>query len=284
MASLHEYFVKDGAQNLTSHETWPLADAKGVKLGEVIARLHFDFDANAKYISFFVPEIPGADNPEDVLLNEVAGILSWPETKMEVQIGLGDERRDARELAFTGRMYFYSVRPVSGPQKTYLNARAKDAGQTLVFRSAEYAAERNKWEKPRAFISHDSRDKNTIAEPIALQLGKLMCPVWYDEFSLQVGDSLRESIERGLKECAKCVLVLTPNFLANEGWSKREYDSIFTRELVEKQRVILPVWHDVSAADVYQFSPILADRVAVQWSVGVEEVARKLMQAIYPPG
>ncbi len=74
--------------------------------------------------------------------------------------------------------------------------------------------------------------------------------------------------------------MLTPNFLSNEGWSKREYDSIFTREVVEKQRVILPVWHEISAQDVYQFSPILADRVAVQWSLGVEEVARKLLQAI----
>ena len=140
--------------------------------------------------------------------------------------------------------------------------------------------ERSKWEKPRAFISHDSRDNTSIAEPIALQLQKFMCPVWYDQYSLRVGDSLRESIERGLKECSKCILVLTPNFLSNKGWSKREYDSIFTREVVEKQRVILPVWHEISAEDVYNYSPILADRVAVQWSLGVEEVARKLLQAI----
>jgi hypothetical protein len=140
--------------------------------------------------------------------------------------------------------------------------------------------ERNKWEKPRAFISHDSRDKTSIAEQIAVQLQRLMCPVWYDQFSLRVGDSLRESIETGLKECHKCILVLTPNFLNNKGWSKREYDSIFTREIVEQKKVILPVWHEISAQDVYQYSPILADRVAVQWSLGLEEVARKLLQAI----
>ena len=140
--------------------------------------------------------------------------------------------------------------------------------------------ERNKWEKPLAFISHDSRDKTTIAEPLAIQLQKFMCPVWYDEFTLRVGDSLRESIERGLKECPKCILVLTPNFLSNKGWSKREYDSIFTREIVEKQRVILPIWHEISVEDVYKFSPVLADRVATQWSLGVEGVARKLLQAI----
>lgn len=112
---------------------------------------------------------------------------------------------------------------------------------------------------------------------------QFMCPVWYDEFSLKVGDSLRASIEKGLKECSKCIFLLTPNFLANSGWSKTEYNSIFTRELVEKQRVILPVWSDVTARDVYKYSPILADRVAVNWSLGVDEVARKLLMSINAP-
>jgi TIR domain len=138
---------------------------------------------------------------------------------------------------------------------------------------------RNKWEKPRAFILHDSRDKTSMAEPLANELKKLMCPVWYDQFSLRIGDSLRENIERGLKECSNCILILTPNFLSNEGW-KREYDSIFTREIVEEQRVMLPVWDDVSIGDVSEFSPILADRPAVQWSMGLSDVARKLLQSI----
>jgi hypothetical protein len=137
--------------------------------------------------------------------------------------------------------------------------------------------------EPLAFISHDSRDKAEIAQPLALQLMKFMCPVWYDEFALKVGDSLRASIEAGLKACPKCIFVLTPNFLANSGWSKTEYDSIFTRELVEKQRVILPVWHNVTPKDVYEYSPILADRVAVNWSLGVDEVARRLLVSINQP-
>ena len=127
--------------------------------------------------------------------------------------------------------------------------------------------ERNKWEKPRAFILHDSRDKTCMAEPLANELKKLMCPVWYDQFSLRIGDSLRESIERGPGECSNCILIPTPNFLSSEGWS-REYDSIFTREIDEEQRVILAVWDDVSIGDVSEFSPILADCAAVQWSAG----------------
>jgi hypothetical protein len=139
---------------------------------------------------------------------------------------------------------------------------------------------RNQFERPRAFICHDSRDKKEIAEPLAIQLQTLMVPVWYDDFTLKIGDSLRASIEAGLKECSKCILVLTPNFLKNGGWSKREYDSIFTRELVEKQNVILPVWSGVSVQDVYEYSPILADRIAADWSLGKDEVARRLFRSL----
>ncbi len=67
------------------------------------------------------------------------------------------------------------------------------------------------------FISHDSHDKEEVASKIAIELTRRVCPVWYDEFSLKVGDSLRESIEKGLKECKKCILILSPSFLTNKG-------------------------------------------------------------------
>ena len=79
-----------------------------------------------------------------------------------------------------------------------------------------------------------------------------MCPVWYDEFALRIGDNLRDSIERGLKECRKCVLVLSPNFLTNGGWTKKEFDLIFTREILEAQQLVLPVWHGVRKEQVYE--------------------------------
>ena len=66
-----------------------------------------------------------------------------------------------------------------------------------------------------AFISHDSRDKESVAVPIAIDLQKHLCPVWYDEFSLTVGDNLRENIENGIKESKKCILILSKNFLNN---------------------------------------------------------------------
>ena len=107
-----------------------------------------------------------------------------------------------------------------------------------------------------------------------------MCPVWYDEYSLKVGDSLRACIEQGLKEAKKCVVVLSPNFLSNEGWGKAEFDSIFTRQILEKSNVILPIWHNVGVQEVYEYSPRLADKVGLNSLLGVPELARRLSNVI----
>lgn len=111
-------------------------------------------------------------------------------------------------------------------------------------------------------------------------LQKMMCPVWFDEFTLKVGDPLRESIEDGLKRCNKCILILTPNFLSNKGWTKAEFNSIFTRELLESRNLVLPVWAGVTSQEVYNYSPTLKDRVATNWGKGLDDVVRELLQVL----
>ena len=54
----------------------------------------------------------------------------------------------------------------------------------------------------------------------------------------------------------------------------------FTKELVEDRNVLLPVWHGISRDDVFSYSLLLADRLGVLWSLGKEEVCRRLYVAI----
>ena len=153
-------------------------------------------------------------------------------------------------------------------------------GHFVIVRDREYAAMCTLHTKPMAFISHDSSDKDALVRDLARELTTQLCPVWYDEYSLKVGDSLRASIEKGLKEAPRCILVLSPAFLANKGWGKVEFDSIFTREVLEQKDVILPVWHNVGPKDVYEYSPSLADKVGLNSSIGVKELAAKLAAAM----
>ena len=117
------------------------------------------------------------------------------------------------EVASSGRLIIYAESDLTDEEVLALRERAQKArGLKVLFRSSDYVARRVKFETPLAFISHNSRDKADVARKIAIGLQRLMCPVWYDEFSLNVGDSLRESIETGLKSCRKCVLVLSSEF------------------------------------------------------------------------
>jgi hypothetical protein len=281
MASLQEYFFKD-AHALTQHAEFPIADGDGRELMRIIGRVHLNFEANAFYVSFYIPAWNGVECPELLCLNFLPQLVEW-KRNLHVTMRLADlQETSSEDLRFTGRIFLYSEEPVPDPIKQQIWREAAPQGHLVKFRSVEYQEARDRSEKPLAFISHDSRDKAEIAQKLAIALSSRMCPVWYDEYSLKVGDSLRESIEKGLKECRKCIFILTPNFLANGGWGKAEYQSIFTRELIERQKVILPVWAGVKPEDVYDYSPILADRVAAQWADGLDAVAAKLVAAIGP--
>lgn len=188
------------------------------------------------------------------------------------------------ELHFSGRIYLYIEVDLTPEQQTKIRSLIKNKMLDPQFRGETYAKKRDHFQKPLAFISHDSRDKSAIARPIAIGLQSNLVPVWYDEFSLPVGAKLRESIERGIKESKKCVLVVTKNFIGNDGWTKAEFDSVFTKEIFEKSNVLLPVWHEVTAREVYEYSPWLSNIKAVSWSEGAREVVRKLQRQIEGEG
>ncbi len=76
------------------------------------------------------------------------------------------------------------------------------------------------------FISHASEDKDTVARPLAERLRSLGLRVWYDEFTLSLGDSLRQSIDYGLANSRFGVAVLSPNCLT-KNWSKKELDGLY---------------------------------------------------------
>ena len=107
------------------------------------------------------------------------------------------------------------------------------------------------------FISHASEDKDAIVRPLATILERLSVRVWYDEFSLQLGDSLTASIDKGMRESRYGIVVLSSAFLAKR-WTEYEYRSLMNRE-IDGERVILPLWYDVTKEDVKNFSLYQAD-------------------------
>lgn len=132
-----------------------------------------------------------------------------------------------------------------------------------------------KWD---VFISHASEDKDDFVRPLANALRSFGFKVWYDEFTLKIGDSLRRSIDRGLANSKFGIVVVSPNFLKKE-WPQRELDGLVSLEANER-RIILPVWHNIDLEGVREFSPILADRLAVSSSIGIDKIAQTLADVI----
>lgn len=131
------------------------------------------------------------------------------------------------------------------------------------------------------FICHASEDKEEVARPLAEALLNQNVDVWYDEFSLSVGDSLRAAIDRGLESSRFAIVIVSPNFFAKP-WTNRELAGIVAREMTRRERLLLPVWHKVDVNDVLKFSPPLADIRAVNSSIGIDRVVSVLLQSIHP--
>lgn len=132
-----------------------------------------------------------------------------------------------------------------------------------------------------AFICHASEDKDAFVRPLAETLSGHHLEIWYDEFSLSVGDGLRRAIDRGLAKSRFGIVVLSPHFF-RKGWAQRELDGLVARQIAEDRRLILPIWHNVTASDIVQYSPPLADTVALHSSRGMEEVCRALLRKLRP--
>jgi len=284
MATIREYFDTD-ARALAIHKSWMCGPPGAPSAVEITAKIAYDFEANAKYWYFYIPENSDLSGCLGAIFAtpELAECRLGPEGDGAlVEMGHSDysERLSSSTLQFTKRVHLYLDFDISPGNRNSLVTEVLGKGYYLPIRDREYARKRSASEKPLAFISHDSRDKDGLVRQLAHEMVRLMCPVWYDEYSLKVGDSLRASIEKGLKEARKCIIILSPNFLSNEGWSKAEFDSIFTREILERTNVILPVWHNVGAKEIYNYSPRLADKVGLPSSLGVEELARRLSGAV----
>ena len=182
---------------------------------------------------------------------------SWPGTVVETVRGRARRYQElADELAFPPAKILDDLRPEFG-----MKVKPEDSGAT--------------WD---AFVSHASEDKAPFVGKLVEALKATGLNIWYDDFTLTVGDSLRRSIDRGLARSRYGIVILSPAFFAKE-WPQRELDGLVARE-VHGHKVVLPVWHDIDESQIRRYSPMLADRLGVHSSKGVPAVVQALLQVI----
>lgn len=136
--------------------------------------------------------------------------------------------------------------------------------------------------KPNVFVSHASEDKDAFVRPFAEELQSLGSEVWYDEFSLKAGDSLRASIDQGLSACNFAVVVLSDDFF-RKGWTNWELNGLVTRHVSSPEAIIIPIWLGIDAQTVRKYSPSIADIVAINARDGPVAAARTVHSIVSPP-
>lgn len=151
--------------------------------------------------------------------------------------------------------------------------------QSLVRSTPAMAAADHDAKVYDVFISHASEDKDTVVRPLANALRHSGLDVWYDEFELSIGASLRRTIDRGIASSRFGVVVLSASFFG-KGWTNYELDGLATKAISGEQ-VLLPIWHEVTKKQVLDYSPSLADKVARSTAIHtVEEIAAEIASVV----
>lgn len=141
--------------------------------------------------------------------------------------------------------------------------------------STEVATEESK--EYDFFISHATEDKDEIVRDLANALKENGFEVWYDEFELKIGDSLRKKIDQGLSKSRYGIVIISPSFV-RKNWTEYELNGMVAREM-NGHKVILPIWHKISKDEVLKFSPSLADKMALNTSIHtIDDIIKSLKE------
>jgi len=206
--------------------------------------------------------------------------------------GSSDQAKQFDSIGF-GLIAFTNRTPESAWEEAFQRGLAKSEGtlksfaeELDLFEPVKTVTTKTKGSPPgdeRAivwdlFICHASEDKNEIAGPLAKALTVKGLSVWYDEFTLTLGDSLSRKIDEGLANSRFGVVILSPSFFKKE-WPRRELDGLTAKE-VSSGKTILPVWHNVDRDFLIKYSPVLADKLAVSTKEGLDKVVDEVLKVV----
>ncbi|OZI11277.1 hypothetical protein CEW92_12540 [Bacillaceae bacterium SAS-127] len=116
-------------------------------------------------------------------------------------------------------------------------------------------------------MSHASEDKYNFVEPLTKALKDAGIKTWYDADQIGWGESIRQSIDRGLINSRFCIVVLSTDFFKKPWAGTYELNAIFQRAALEKNSLILPIWHNITIEEISQHNLTLPDIKALNSSI-----------------
>ena len=218
--------------------------------------------------------------PGGLSIDGLYPIMFWNETpgkRLDLS-GREQPERNINALRFSNRIYLYTN---DLPEGFYegIYEEFKSAGFIPPIRDTKTWNTMEHNRKPDVFICHDSRDKAEAAKPLYDALVSKGLKVWYDEVSLELGDSLTEKIEEGIRQCRFGLVILSKNFLSNDRWAKNELQSFGTKQRVTNEKVVIPIWHGIDESDLADYSYWLLDKKGGSTS-DIETLANQIKRIV----
>jgi hypothetical protein len=133
-------------------------------------------------------------------------------------------------------------------------------------------------DKADFFISHASEDKEEFVRDLAETLLKNGANVFYDEYSIKLGDSLTDSINKGLTTTNNAILVLSKYFF-EKSWTQAELQAIFHKARTTGYKILI-IYHNITNKEVTEKYPLLSDIKAIDSKEGLNKIIEALFNAI----
>lgn len=132
----------------------------------------------------------------------------------------------------------------------------------------------------RVFISHASEDKENLVRELAATLVSKGIDVWYDEYEIKPGKSIRESIDRGLSSCDIGLVIFSKKYF-DKTWTIWELNG-FVQKLLSSNGKLIPVYYNISHEELLKISPSLADIMGLVYKGDVKSLSKEIFDVIYP--
>jgi TIR domain len=126
------------------------------------------------------------------------------------------------------------------------------------------------------FLCHASGDKQRYARPLAKALARRAVSCWIDEAEIEIGDSIIDAVNTGLRLSHFVLVIITEESLSRR-WPQRELNAALYKEMISGRTVVLPVLA-ISPARWIEEYPLLADKLFLKWSEGLESLAEAIAQ------
>jgi hypothetical protein len=123
------------------------------------------------------------------------------------------------------------------------------------------------------FLSHSSEDKEFV-ERLAADLDRRGISVWYDDWELKVGDSLRERVSEGIHKSSYFAVVVS-EASSQSKWVKQELNQAFARHVEAEGNFILPVVVDSDSVPDALTDLVYAD-FSKEYSSGLDRLLRTI--------